>query len=110
MIYGQYDAKSGGFLPGGASLHLPMTPHGPDNAVFEKHSVVTEQKPEYFQGGLAFMFETTYILKVSEPALNSPFLQRDYRECWQGLHSNFAIDVKEGKENDDESERKRVRK
>ncbi len=26
----------GGFLPGGASLHLCMTPHGPDTQTFER--------------------------------------------------------------------------
>ena len=38
MVYGQYDAKKGGFVPGGASLHSIMTPHGPDAATFKKAS------------------------------------------------------------------------
>jgi homogentisate 1,2-dioxygenase len=109
MIYGKYDAKSGGFLPGGGSLHLPMTPHGPDAGVFDKHSVEGAQSPEYFTGGLAFMFETTHILKVSVPALSSPLLQRDYTDCWKGLKCNFAIDG-ESKDDCDEMERKRARK
>ena len=29
-IYGQYDAKPKGFVPGGMSLHNMMLPHGPD--------------------------------------------------------------------------------
>jgi homogentisate 1,2-dioxygenase len=29
-IYGQYDAKPQGFVPGGMSLHNMMLPHGPD--------------------------------------------------------------------------------
>lgn len=41
LIEGQYEAKEGGFQPGGASLHSMMTPHGPDAACFEKAS--TEQ-------------------------------------------------------------------
>jgi len=34
-IYGQYDAKPQGFLPGGLSLHNCMLPHGPDRDAFE---------------------------------------------------------------------------
>ncbi len=30
LIRGSYEAKQGGFLPGGGSLHSIMTPHGPD--------------------------------------------------------------------------------
>lgn len=28
LIKGQYEAKKEGFLPGGATLHSMMTPHG----------------------------------------------------------------------------------
>jgi homogentisate 1,2-dioxygenase len=38
LIQGTYEAKEGGFNPGGASLHSMMTPHGPDAACFEKAS------------------------------------------------------------------------
>ena len=38
LIKGHYEAKQGGFLPGGGSLHSPMTPHGPDANCFEKAS------------------------------------------------------------------------
>lgn len=34
LILGSYEAKEGGFLPGGASLHSVMTPHGPDVKCF----------------------------------------------------------------------------
>lgn len=30
-----FQAKADGFLPGGASLHSCMTPHGPDTKTFE---------------------------------------------------------------------------
>lgn len=36
LILGKYEAKEGGFLPGGATLHSKMTPHGPDYNCFEK--------------------------------------------------------------------------
>ena len=37
LICGVYDAKKEN-LPGGATLHSMMTPHGPDAATFEKTS------------------------------------------------------------------------
>jgi homogentisate 1,2-dioxygenase len=38
LIHGNYEAKEEGFLPGGASLHSMMTPHGPDTQCFERAS------------------------------------------------------------------------
>ncbi|KIH52172.1 homogentisate 1,2-dioxygenase, partial [Ancylostoma duodenale] len=38
LIVGCYEAKEGGFRPGGGSLHSMMTPHGPDMNCFEKAS------------------------------------------------------------------------
>eukprot|EP00256_Glycine_max_P070156 XP_025984751.1 homogentisate 1,2-dioxygenase isoform X3 [Glycine max] len=35
LIHGGYEAKADGFLPGGASLHNCMTPHGPDTKSYE---------------------------------------------------------------------------
>lgn len=35
LIFGNYEAKEEGFLPGGATLHSMMTPHGPDTQCFE---------------------------------------------------------------------------
>ncbi len=87
MVYGKYDAKEG-FQPGGASLHSCMSAHGPDAATFHKASN-TDLQPQYFDGGLAFMFETKYCLKLTEFALNT--LDRDvkYQECWKNIPNNF---------------------
>ena len=38
LIYGVYDAKPDGFVPGGMSLHNLMLPHGPDTEAFENAS------------------------------------------------------------------------
>ena len=38
LLYGAYDAKAEGFVPGGASLHNCMTGHGPDAESWEKAS------------------------------------------------------------------------
>ncbi|KAL6535956.1 hypothetical protein OROHE_012800 [Orobanche hederae] len=40
LIHGGYEAKADGFLPGGASLHSCMTPHGPDTKTYEQLSAV----------------------------------------------------------------------
>lgn len=38
LILGKYEAKEDGFMPGGATLHSMMTPHGPDYTCFETAS------------------------------------------------------------------------
>lgn len=63
-IYGQYDAKEKGFSPGASSLHLCMTPHGPDSEAFEKASNA-ELKPQKLSGTLSFMLESCLFFKVS---------------------------------------------
>jgi homogentisate 1,2-dioxygenase len=78
LVYGQYDAKTGGgFEVGGMSLHNTMLPHGPDVDAFERASSV-ELKPHKLEGTLAFMFETRFLHKVTRFAAESEALQKDY--------------------------------
>lgn len=49
LIHGVYEAKEGGFMPGGASLHSMMTPHGPDRQAFDK-ATSAELKPVKLDG------------------------------------------------------------
>ena len=93
LIHGAYDAKAGGFEPGGGSLHNCMTGHGPDAASFDKASAIDTSKPEHITDTMAFMFETRAVLRPTRQALEAPQLQRDYHECWQGLRRNFAPDA-----------------
>ncbi len=88
MIYGKYDAKQG-FVAGGASLHNVMTAHGPDEPTFEKASTM-ELTPHYFDGGLAFMFESAYFLNVSKSAVESSEREVTYQECWQTIQKHFS--------------------
>lgn len=82
LIYGEYDGKrGGGFLPGGASLHNCMVPHGPD-AQTHRRASQADLTPDYIEGALAFMFESRLLLRPSEFALASPGLQADYIDCW----------------------------
>jgi homogentisate 1,2-dioxygenase len=88
LVHGQYDAKPGGFKPGGASLHNCMVPHGPDEEAFEKasHAALAPQKLDHT---LAFMFESRYRFVPTEFALQSPALDQDYADCWAGLKDNY---------------------
>lgn len=88
LVYGEYDAKPGGFKPGGASLHNAMVPHGPDEEAFEKASGA-ELKPQKLDNTLAFMFESRYRFIPTAWALQSPALDNDYADCWAGLQDKF---------------------
>ncbi|GJE79040.1 homogentisate 1,2-dioxygenase [Methylorubrum thiocyanatum] len=89
LVYGVYDAKtSGGFRPGGASLHNTMLPHGPDIDAFEAASN-GDLKPHKHEGTLAFMFETRFPQKVSRFAAESPTLQDGYADYGRRLNRYF---------------------
>jgi len=88
LIRGSYDAKGAGFVPGGSSLHNSMAPHGPDADAF---LAARDKKlePERIVDALAFMFESRYPFTATRFALETPALQSDYRDCWQGLPDLF---------------------
>jgi homogentisate 1,2-dioxygenase len=88
LIYGVYDAKPEGFVPGGFSLHNCMRPHGPDAPAFE-HASNGDLKPVKLTGTMAFMFETRFPQRVTRYAGGLPELQDNYLECWEGLRKHF---------------------
>jgi len=90
LIEGVYDAKAEGFLPGGASLHNCMSGHGPDAATHARASAADTATPAHVGGTMAFMFETRSIIRPTRYALETPLLQADYGNVWQGLESHFA--------------------
>jgi homogentisate 1,2-dioxygenase len=90
LIFGIYDAKADGFVPGGSSLHNAMSAHGPDAETFAKASTA-ELKPVYQADTLAFMFESSLVYTPTAQALNCIEKQDDYRTCWQGLSNNFIL-------------------
>jgi homogentisate 1,2-dioxygenase len=89
LIRGQYIAKPEGFLPGGASLHNCMLPHGPAIEVHEAASKAVLE-PEFLADTLAFMFESRYPLQPTDWALNSPQRQAGYAESWSALPKHFT--------------------
>jgi len=88
LVYGVYDAKPEGFVPGGFSLHNTMLPHGPDADAFT-HASNVELKPVKLVNTLAFMFETRFRQRVTAWAEALPSQQRDYTDCWSGLEKLF---------------------
>ena len=89
LVYGVYDAKTGGgFAPGGISLHNSMLPHGPDRDAFERASNA-ELKPHKLEGTLAFMFETRFPQKVTAWAAGLAELQGEYNDYGRSLEKHF---------------------
>ncbi|MDE3735267.1 homogentisate 1,2-dioxygenase [Pseudomonas resinovorans] len=88
LIQGAYDAKAEGFAPGGASLHNCMSAHGPDNATTTT-AIAADLKPHKIDNTMAFMFETSRVLRPSQYALECPQLQSDYDACWAGMAKTF---------------------
>jgi homogentisate 1,2-dioxygenase len=88
LIYGVYDAKPQGFVPGGFSLHNCMLPHGPDVDAFEGASNA-ELKPHKLEGTMAFMFETRFPQRVTAYAAGLSELQKDYGDYGQRLRRHF---------------------
>jgi homogentisate 1,2-dioxygenase len=84
LIDGAYDAKEGGFAPGGASLHNQMAGHGPDQASYEKAIAATLQ-PHKIEGTMAFMFESRWVIRPTRWASETPLCQLDYDDCWSGF-------------------------
>jgi len=89
LVYGVYDAKTGGgFAPGGVSLHNMMLPHGPDVDAFEKASNA-KLAPHKLEGTLAFMFETRFPQHLTAFAAGHEALQADYGAYGQNLAKHF---------------------
>jgi homogentisate 1,2-dioxygenase len=85
LIYGAYDAKEGGFSPGGASLHNCMSGHGPDRASYEK-AVNADLKPHKIENTMAFMFESRWVVRPTRWATETPLMQLDYDDVWADFH------------------------
>ena len=88
LVHGVYDAKAEGFLPGGVSLHPRMSAHGPDAATTEK-AIAADLSPHRIGGTLAFMFETSQVIRPSRFAMECPQLQAGYDHCWDGIPKTF---------------------
>ncbi|MED5531947.1 MAG: homogentisate 1,2-dioxygenase [Pseudomonadota bacterium] len=88
-IYGQYDAKPEGFIPGGVSLHNMMLPHGPDKEAFEKASN-SELVPTKMENTMSFMFETRFPQHLTKYSAKEAPIQENYIDCWSDIEKNFS--------------------
>ena len=84
LVTGAYDAKAGGFAPGGASLHNQMSGHGPDQASYDA-AIAATLAPHKVAETMAFMFESRHVLRPTRFAMTTPALQLDYDACWTGF-------------------------
>jgi homogentisate 1,2-dioxygenase len=84
LIEGTYDAKAGGFAPGGGSLHNRMAGHGPDKTSYDA-AIAAELAPQKIEKTMAFMFESRDILRPTRFAMESPLMQLDYDDVWSGF-------------------------
>jgi len=84
LVRGAYDAKQGGFVRGGASLHNAMSAHGPDRASYAQ-AVNAKLEPRYLADTLAFMFETRYAFEPTRLAMETPALDTGYDQAWSGF-------------------------
>jgi len=76
LICGNYEAKEEGFLPGGATLHSMMTPHGPDTQCFERASSETLFPKRVADGTQVKTYTFYYPCKkyISKSKINGPQL------------------------------------
>ena len=93
LICGVYEGKQQGFVPGGASLHTCMAPHGPDTKTFEdatdEHNSKAKTPQVIPPTTLAFMFEVNATPYVTHHALTTPCRDSEYNQCWQGLKAHY---------------------
>ncbi|KAF2862821.1 homogentisate 1,2-dioxygenase [Piedraia hortae CBS 480.64] len=92
LIQGEYDAKTGGgFQPAGASLHNTMSSHGPDASSHEKATNAELKPHKVGEGSLAFMFESSLMVGVTDWALERcKKVQQGYNaESWVPLEPHF---------------------
>ncbi|GMT00294.1 hypothetical protein PENTCL1PPCAC_22468 [Pristionchus entomophagus] len=90
LIVGCYEAKEGGFRPGGASLHSMMTPHGPDVKGFEKGSTEPMTPQRIAEGTMSFMFESSFNMAISPWAVKEN-VDTNYYKDWQPLKKHFKM-------------------
>ena len=66
---------------------MASTPHGPDAATYANAVAADTSKPIKFNGGLAFMFETNALLRLTPVAVDvaNGTVQPEYAKCWAGL-------------------------
>ena len=58
-------------------------------------------KPVFFSKGLAFMFESAYMMKLTKFALDGEHRDEKYQDCWASLPRHFDGKPAGGDEGED---------
>ncbi len=90
LIYGTYDAKEEGFLPGGVSIHNQMTPHGPDMQGWLKETQ-SHDNPYKPTPTLAFMFESNEPWRITCEYANHSSRQENYHDIWKNFPNKIRV-------------------
>ncbi|EAU85158.2 homogentisate 1,2-dioxygenase [Coprinopsis cinerea okayama7 len=96
LIYGVYEGRSDGFQPGGASYETGFCPHGVSYEEWKK-ATEDELKPvRVAEGTMAFMFETSMMLTISDWALKRTGKLHEHEPgMWDGLKGRFTEHIDE---------------
>ncbi|XP_039261743.2 homogentisate 1,2-dioxygenase-like [Styela clava] len=94
IIKGTYEAKVGS-VPGSATLHSMMTPHGPDAACFEMASKEVMEAKFIAAGTQAFMFESSLSMALTRWGNETcDVVDHEYFKCWAPIKKHFDPDWK----------------
>lgn len=95
----------------GASLHVCMSPHGPDMASFAAASSADTAVPQRLPSStMAFMFEVSQTPQVMHSALNCSWREIDYQRCWAGFQQANVSKRKAGSHDNGHATDSRVQK
>lgn len=90
LIYGVYGGRSDDFQPGGASYETGFCPHGVSYEEFNNASEADLQPMRIHEGTLAFMFETSMMLTITDFALNRTGKLHEHEpKMWDCLKPQF---------------------
>ena len=70
-------------------MHPRHSAHGPDAPTTEA-AIAADLKPHRIAGTMAFMFETSQVIRPTRFAMESTTLQASYDACWDGLRKTFT--------------------
>ncbi|TFK22744.1 homogentisate 1,2-dioxygenase [Coprinopsis marcescibilis] len=91
LLYGNYDGRSDGFQPGGASYETGFCPHGVSYDEWRKATEVDLQPQRVSEGTIAIMFESSMVLTITDWAKNrSGKLHEHEPGMWDGLRDHFS--------------------
>ncbi|KIK58015.1 hypothetical protein GYMLUDRAFT_75099 [Collybiopsis luxurians FD-317 M1] len=96
LIYGDYNGRSDGFQPGGASYETGFCPHGVSYEEFEKATEGELRPMRIHENMLAFMFESSMMFTITDYAMKrSGKLHEHEPKMWDNLKAQFMNHLEE---------------